>query len=312
MSTTGRALGALLLVAAAALAGGCGSQTTGDAAAAGGGDAKTLNIGAIPDQDPEQLQRLYPVVADYLSDKLGAKVVYRPVTDYAAAVTGFKVGDLDLVWFGGLTAVQARAQTDGAQALAQRDIDTDFHSVFIANRRSGLTRIDGVQGLQELQGHRFTFGSESSTSGRLMPEFFLREAGVDGAFKGQPGFSGSHDATIALVESGSFDAGVLNEAVWKQRLDEGKVDTGKVRMIWRTPGYHDYMWMGRPDLDERFGSGFSERVRQALLDLDPGDPESAKILELFGAGRFVPVEPGEHDQIEQTARELQLLDKAGA
>src|SRR5690606_10172954 len=117
-------------------------------------------------------------IADYLEAELGVPVEYRPVTDYTAAVTAFRVGDLDMVWFGGLTGVQARLQVGGAQALAQRSIDEQFTSVFIANRDSRLPQLDSIDDLTQLAGHTFTFGSESSTSGRLMPQYFLQEAGL--------------------------------------------------------------------------------------------------------------------------------------
>ena len=138
----------------------------------------TLSVGAIPDQDPEKLQRLYGILSDYLSEELGVPVSYEPVTDYAAAVTAFKVGDLDLVWFGGLTGVQARLQVPAADAIAQRDIDAEFHSIFIANTDSGLSPLTDAADLANLKGKTITFGSESSTSGRLMPQYFLQEAGV--------------------------------------------------------------------------------------------------------------------------------------
>ena len=79
-----------------------------------------LVIGAIPDQDPEILARNYELVANYLAEEVGVTVRFEPVTEYDAAVTAFRVGDLDLVWFGGLTGVQARLQVDGAEAIAQR------------------------------------------------------------------------------------------------------------------------------------------------------------------------------------------------
>ena len=183
-----------------------------------------LRIGAIPDQNPEKLNRLYGLVADELSQQLGVKVAYVPVTDYTAAVSAFRTGSLDLVWFGGLTGVQASLQKPGAQMLAQRDIDAQFYTVFIANARSGLKPIQSQKGLVTLKGKRFTFGSESSTSGRLMPQYFLAQAGVKLAdfAGGAPGFSGSHDATIALVQSGTYDAGAVNEQVWKSSLRSGK------------------------------------------------------------------------------------------
>ena len=258
-----------------------------------------LRIGAIPDQNPEKLNRLYGLVADELSQQLGVKVAYVPVTDYTAAVSAFRTGSLDLVWFGGLTGVQASLQKPGAQMLAQRDIDAQFYTVFIANARSGLKPIQSQKGLVTLKGKRFTFGSESSTSGRLMPQYFLAQAGVKLAdfAGGAPGFSGSHDATIALVQSGTYDAGAVNEQVWKSSLRSGKANRSKVVQIWRTPSYPDYLWLGQPNLDQRFGKGFSAKLRQSIISWRSTDPEQKQILSLFGAQQFTTVKPGEYKQI---------------
>ena len=265
-----------------------------------------LRIGAIPDQNPEKLNRLYGLVADELSQQLGVKVAYVPVTDYAAAVSAFRTGSLDLVWFGGLTGVQASLQKPGAQMLAQRDIDAQFYTVFIANARSGIKPIQNQKGLVALKGKRFTFGSESSTSGRLMPQYFLAQAGVKLAdfAGGAPGFSGSHDATIALVQSGTYDAGAVNEQVWKSNLRSGKANRSKVVQIWRTPSYPDYLWLGQPNLDQRFGKGFSAKLRQSIISWRPTDPEQKQILSLFGAQQFTTVKPGEYKKIEQVGRQI--------
>lgn len=261
--------------------------------------------GAIPDQDPEKLQRLYEPLADYLEAELGVPVEYQPVTDYTAAVTAFKVGDLDMVWFGGLTGVQARLQVEGAEAIAQRDIDAEFHSVFIANTTSGVEPFEDIRGLTTLDGKTFTFGSESSTSGRLMPQYFLQQAGVTlDDFKGEVGFSGSHDATIQLVEAGSYEVGALNEQVWESRVEEGAVDLAKVQVVWRSPAYYDYHWVIHPQVAERYGDDFVERVQTALLNLDPSNPEHEEILELFGAEQFIPTENANYEQIEAVGREI--------
>ncbi len=264
-----------------------------------------LIAGAIPDQDPEKLQRLYGKVTAYLSQELGVPVEYKPVTDYTAAVTAFKVGDLDLVWFGGLTGTQARLQVPGAEAIAQRDIDEKFHSVFIANKASGLKPISESNGLTELKGRTFTFGSESSTSGRLMPQYFLKQAGVNlQDFKGQVGFSSSHDATIKLVEAGTYDAGVLNEQVWQSRLKSGEVNPNKLEVICRTPAYYDYHWVINPQVKQRYGQDFPQKVQAALIKLDPKVPEQKEILDLFGAEKFIPTQNSNYAKIEAVGREI--------
>ena len=266
---------------------------------------KPLTTSAIPDQEPEKLQRLYTKLAKYLETELKVPVVYKPVTDYTAAVTAFKVGDLDLVWFGGLTGVQARLQVPGAEAIAQRDVDAQFHSVFIVNKKSGIQPIQDGKELTTLKGHTFTFGSESSTSGRLMPQYFLKQAGVKlEDFKGQVGFSKNHDATLELVTAGTYEAGALNEKVWASRLKEGKVDQSKVAVIWRSPAYFDYHWVINPAVKERYGADFTEKVQAALLKLDPSVPEQKEILDLFTASKFVTTQNSNYATIEQIGREI--------
>lgn len=277
----------------------------GNSSGAGSG---TLSISAIPDQDPELLNRLYEALADRFADATGQDVGYRPVTDYTAVVRAFELGDVHVAWMGGLTGTQARARVPGATAIAQRDIDADFHSVFIAHESAGLEPFDDLGGLQRLAGHSLTFGSETSTSGRLMPQYFLEQADVGiEDLKGAPGYSGSHDATIELVANGSFETGVVNEQVWQATVDAGEVDLSRVAVLWRTPGYADYHWLARPDLDETFGAGTEQQVVDLLLGLSPDDPADAEILDLFGADAFVPARNSDYGAIEAVARDLGLL-----
>ena len=266
----------------------------------------TLRIGAIPDQNPERLNRRYGQLAAELSDKLKVPVRYVPVSNYPAAVSAFRTGSLDLVWFGGLTGIQARLQTPGAQVLAQRAIDAQFNSVFIANTSAGLKPISSLDGLNALKGKRFTFGSESSTSGRLMPQHFLAKAGVTPKqfAGGQAGFSGSHDATIALVQSGSYQAGALSQPVWDVAVKNGKVSPNKVKVIWTTPAFGNYHWVARPNLDQRFGKGFTSKLQQSILGLTPTSKRQKNILELFAAKRFIPAQESQYQPIEQVGRQL--------
>ena len=267
---------------------------------------ETLRIGAIPDQNPERLNRRYGQLSAELIDTLKVPVRYLPVSNYPAAVSAFRAGSLDLVWFGGLTGIQARLQTPGAQVLAQRAIDAKFNSVFIANTSTALQPIISIDGLKSLKGKRFTFGSESSTSGRLMPQHFLAQAGVTPKqfAGGQAGFSGSHDATIALVQSGSYQAGALSEPVWNVAVKNGKVDPTKVKVIWKTPPFGNYHWVVRPNLDQRFGKGFTTKLQQAMFGLTPTSERQKNILELFSAKRFIPAQESQYQPIEEVGRQL--------
>ena len=298
-----------VLAGVAALVLGLTGAACGSSAGGGGDEPATLRISAIPDRDPAELAAREEALAGYLSTSLGVQVEYVPVTDYAASVSLFKTGDLDLVFYGGLTGVQARQQVPEAVVLAQRDIDATFKSVFIANRAAGVGEVPDIAGLIALRGKRFTFGSESSTSGRLMPEYFLAQAGVRSAndFAGRPGFSGSHDKTVDLVESGSFEAGVLNVQVWEDRLEAGTVDLDEVEVVLTTPTYHDYHWIAGPEVDDRLGDGFTDRLRGALLGLDGSDATESDVLERYGASSVIPAAPQDYVEIEEIARQLGLL-----
>src|SRR5919199_5124929 len=283
----------------------CSPKTAGTSDTAGGSRTKTLSIGAIPDQDPQKLQRKYDKLAAYLEKELGVPVKYKPVTDYSAAVTAFKVGDLELVWFGGLTGVQARLQVPGAEAIAQRDVDEQFHSLFIANKKSGLKPFKDVSGLTALKGHTFTFGSESSTSGRLMPQYFMQQAGLKlEDLKGQAGFSGDHDKTIKLVEAGTYDAGAVNKKVWQKRVDTKEVDLNKLEVLWETPAYYDYHWVINPEVKKRYGEDFAKKVQNAFFKLDPNVPEQKEILDLFEAKKFIPTQNSNYSQIEAIGKQI--------
>lgn len=284
------------------------SSNTGSSSDARWSSNQPLVIGAIPDQEPQELQRLYGQVSEYLSEALGVPVEYLPVTDYTAAVSLFRIGDLDLVWYGGLTGVQARLQVEGAHAIVQRDIDATFHSVFISNASSEIEPFEDVRGLSALGGTRFAFGSESSTSGRLMPQYFLFEAGLTlEGFDGEVGFSGDHDKTIELVEAGTYETGVLNEQVWVSRLEEGSVDTNEVIELFRTPSYHDYHWVIHPEVEDLYGKGFTDAVTQAFLSLDASVPTQSRILDLFGADSFVETIDANYRQIEEVGRASGLI-----
>ena len=300
----------LLVMTIALAAAACGSSD--DTSTASGGETADgaaiteINLGAIPDQDPELLARNYDLLASYLGDELGVTVNFEPVTSYEASVSQFRVGDLDLVWFGGLTGVQARLQVDGAEAIAQRDIDAEFTSVFIATTDSGIETIDDVAGLSDVAGRSFTFGSESSTSGRLMPQSFLDQAGVTlEDLDGEPGFSGAHDKTIELVEAGTYEVGALNSQVWFDRVEAGEVDLDRVQLIFETPAYFDYHWVARPEL----GDDLQQQIVDALANLDPSDPDQATILEFFGAEAFIGTESANYANIESVGRESGLIEE---
>ena len=225
--------------------------------------AETFVFTAIPDEDETKLIERFRGVADYLSEQLDVEVRYIPVKSYAAAVSAFRNNQVQLAWFGGLSGVQARRLVPGSEALAQGVEDQAFQTYFIANTSTGIAPAQDLKELTDsLRGKTFTFGSKGSTSGRLMPEFFLRQAfgtSPEDVFD-RVGFSGNHTRTLRLVEAGTYQVGALNFQVWQKELEDGNIDESAVRVIWQTPPYPDYQWTIRGDVDQRFGEGFKAKA----------------------------------------------------
>jgi len=257
-----------------------------------------LRVSAIPDEAPTELQRKFQPLGAYLEKATGWKVHFVPVTDYAATVEGLAAKKLDLVWYGGFTFVQARRRTGNAIPLVQREEDAHFHSKFIVASGSK------AKSLADLKGANFAFGSVSSTSGHLMPRFYLLKNGIDPDKDfAKVAFSGAHDITAKWVESGRVDAGVLNESVFQKLIDEKKIDVTKVRVLWTTPDYYDYNWTVRGDLEPQL----IEKIKGAFLSLDYGKPEQKKILELQRTHKFIPTQPENYRSIEEAAKSAGLL-----
>ncbi|RLU01191.1 MAG: putative selenate ABC transporter substrate-binding protein [Ketobacter sp.] len=271
--------------------------------------AETFVFTAIPDQDESQLQQRFDKVARYLAAQLNTEqqkieVRYIPVKSYAAAITAFRNNQVQLAWFGGLSGVQARRLVPGSEALAQGFEDQYFKSYIIAHHSAGIAPGETLP--DSLKGKTFTFGSKGSTSGRLMPEFYLREhfqAAPEAIFS-KVGFSGDHSQTIAQVQAGAYQVGAVNYSVWDTELAEGKIDPAKVKVIWTTPTYPDYQWTVRGDVDQHFGAGFKARLRDALLNMK--DPD---LLASFPRQSFVPASNADYAPIEDTAKAIGLLDE---
>ena len=273
-------------------------------AAAHAAEPPTFVFTAIPDQDETRLTERFGKVADYLHEKLGVAVKYVPVKSYPAAVTAFTNGEVQLAWFGGVTGVQARAAVPGSKAIAQGAEDTAFKSFMIANTATGLKEAADLQ--KAIAGKTFSFGARTSTSGRVMPEYYLRKAFDDKSPEqifSRVGFSGDHSRTIQLVQSGAYDLGVVDYSVWDLDRKAGKVDESKVSVIWQSPPFPDYQWTIRGDVDQTFGAGFADKVKAVLVGIQ--DPA---ILQPFGRSKFIPADNAEYAPVEAVAKAAGLLN----
>jgi len=264
---------------------------------------KTLIFSAIPDQNQSQLNKRFSKVAVYLSQRLGVPVKYIPVKSYTAAITAFRNSQVHLAWFGGLSGVRARALVENSEAIAQGIEDTQFETYFIAHHSTKLQSSSKFP--SGIEGKNFTFGSKGSTSGRLMPEYYIREY-----FNKKPaeifnrvGFSGNHSRTIALVQSGAYQVGAVNYKVWQKEIANGNIDLNKLNVIWKTPSYPDYQWTVRGDVDIHWGQGFKMKIKKALTEMN--DPE---LLGVFPRSAFIEAKNSDYLPILNTAKKIGLME----
>ena len=267
------------------------------------GDGAVLKFTAIPDENKVALQAKFDPVAKYLTKKLGVTCEYVPSTDYSASVQMFEAGDVHIAWFGGLTGVQAMHNVKGARAIAQGVADPNFMSYFIAHKDTALTASETFP--QAMAGKTFTFGSNKSTSGRLMPEFFIREntgKSPEEFFGQKPGFSGAHDATIELVASGQVQVGAVNFKTYDSWAAKPGSDTDVCRVIWKTPTYYDYNFTAHPALETLFGEGFIDKLQDVLVGMDGTLTKSA-----FNREKLIPAKNEDFQTIVDVATELGFL-----
>jgi len=258
-----------------------------------------LRVPTIPEEAATEQIRKFGPLTKYLERTVGMKVDFVPVNDYPAAVEALVNKQVELVWFGGFTYVQAQIRSGGKIIpIAQREEDTSFRSVFITQTNSGIKR------LTDLKGKQVSFGSQSSTSGHLMPRSFLLEAGIDPDkdFK-RVAYSGAHDATIAAVVNGRVDAAALDITVWRKFVSENKVDTTKVDVFYTTPPYFNYNWSVHADMP----APLREKITAALLNLNMNNPEGKEILTLNRATKYIPTKPENYKGLENAGRSAGLI-----
>ncbi len=265
--------------------------------------SQTFTFTAIPDQDETKLKERFSLLSTYLTKELGVDVKFVPVKSYSASIAAFRNNQVQLAWFGGLSGVKARLIVPGSVAIAQGVEDPNFHSFLIAHTSTGLEKSESIP--KGIEGKTFTFGSKGSTSGRLMPQYFIQKEfnkSPEKIFK-KVGFSGNHSKTVALVQSGAYEVGAVNYKVWKKELKAGKIDPSKVKIIYQTPGYPDYNFTARGDIDKQFGEGFTAKLQKAIINI-----KDEKILNAFPRSGFIKATNEDFAPVLDTARELGLVD----
>ncbi|MDF1851250.1 MAG: putative selenate ABC transporter substrate-binding protein [Verrucomicrobiales bacterium] len=268
----------------------------------------TFYLSAIPDEKITDQKVKFDKLADYLTAQLGVETEFVFSKDYADSVTKFKNGEVHLVWFGGLSGVQARMAVPGSEAIAQGKADPKYKSYIIANKDAGLEPAEAFPAA--IKDKTFTFGSPGSTSGRLMPTFFIMQnnGGVhpDEWFATKPGFqmSGGHVATANAVADGTYETGAINYKTYDSLVESDPKIADNTVKIWTTPFYADYNFTIHPDVKKAFGDDFITKVQAALV----AAPAGSEALKAINREAIIPAKNEDFDGIKDTAIQMGLIE----
>jgi phosphonate transport system substrate-binding protein len=254
-----------------------------------------LRISMIPTTDPGKALRENQPLLAYWQKQTGQTPELTIPTSYAAVVEALANTKVDIAYLGGFTYVQASART-GVKPLVQRTIDQQFHSVFITPTNSK------IHSLADLHGH-FVFGDVNSTSGHLMPLYYMQQEKVDPEVIKNASYSGAHDATALAVANGKAEAGAMDEQVYKKMLANGQLKPDAVRVFYTTPPFFDYVWVANKNLDPKIADSFAA----AMKGLSPDNPDQKALLDLLNSKGYLTANDADYRKLREAAQSAGLL-----
>ena len=257
-----------------------------------------LKVGVVPGENIEVLKKRYTPLLKYLSKELDVPYEFKITKSYEDLLTQFEQKSIDLAYFGGFTFIQAFHQSN-AMPLVMRDVDINFTSYFIAKGNSPSNDIT------HFKAKSFSFGSRLSTSGHLMPRYFMQQKEIiPETFFGKVKYSGSHDKTAYWVRDGFVDIGVANAKIIDRMLLDGRLKQDDITILSETPPYPDYVWA----LQSGYRQSVQTKIRNAFLSLNPSNNEHNEILTGVDAGGFIPASFDDFIKIDDVATESGLLE----
>ena len=247
-------------------------------------------------------------IKDYLHGQ-GFNADWILYSNYPALVEALVDGQVDIAWNTPLAYLQAREKLGGqCQVLAMRDTDVGFTTVFITQTDSP------VRSLPDLKGQRFALASRDSSHAAILPLYFLHQNGLHpdtdltvlrfDTDVGKHGDTGtSEEEVVRTVLHREADAGALGKATWDAYVAAGRIDPQQLRIFWTSPGYCHCNFTARAD----FPAELAQRFTHVILAMDYQQPEQKRIMDLEGLTRWVPGRTEGYQELEDEARELNLL-----
>lgn len=265
------------------------SQATGKA-------GKVFRVGFPPDENPQEIVRKNAPLLEYLKAKTGIPEmeIVVPAT-YTAAVEQMQQGDLDMVYFGGLTYVLAKKEVEITPIVRGVVGGTAENFTYIIARKDR-----GISALTDLPGKTFAFGDVASTSGSLIPHKALLNAGIDPNrdFK-KVVYTGAHDKTALAVFKGDVDAGAMNARKFPDMIKKGQITEDVVQVVFRSEPFADYPWAVR----DKVGQDMIDKLRRAFVEL-----KDSQMLALLGVEGYETTSDQDFENLRAAAKRLGFLE----
>lgn len=256
---------------------------------------ETLRVAVLPDQSESELRSKYQPLIDHLKTHTGLNSKLLIPGSYADLLQWFNNKQIDIALFGGVTYIMAHLQSK-ALPLVMRDVDGRFRSVALVQANNPANT------LQDLKGASLAFGSRLSTSGHYMPRyFFQRQDIIPEIFFSKVQYSGSHDRTAEWVRDGKVELGIANSGIVNDMFMDGRLSMDKVKVIWESPPFADYVWAIQPDISKQQRT----LIRDAFLHMSQHD-EDQPLLQSLSANYFIPAM---HDDFRDLQRVIQQMEQ---
>jgi len=260
---------------------------------------KPLLIGLIPEQNIfKQLERYEPLAA-YLSEKTGTRVTLKILPRYGNIIDNFKLAGMDGAFFGSFTYALAHAKL-GVEVVARPlalDNTSTYHGLIFVRKDSG------IKTWRDMKGKRFAFVDKATTAGYLLPMKYFHENGISDWKKYllEGYFAGTHEDAIYDVLKKKADVGAAKNTIFNRLAKTDPWITKDLVVLGRSPDVPENALAFRKDIDASLRS----RMREALLNMHQ-DPEGKKVLEQFGARRFIETTNQDYNPVVKYAEDSHL------
>ncbi len=238
-------------------------------------DYQVIKFGILSGENEKDRIVRYTPFEKYLERELGVDVEIFTAGNYDGVIQAIGADQIEFAFFGSSSYAAAYTGTDGkVEPLVSRlrkDGSTGYYSVLVTRCE------DGYEKITDLKDKVVAFADPDSTSGYAVPYFNIaKEVDPKTYFSAIP-FSGSHEAGVAGVVQGTFDAAATwqNNATdgrWQRMIEKGMIEDGQICPIWQSPEITSGPFTARANIPQEL----KDTMKELVMTIPEKDPEAFK------------------------------------